>query len=44
MHFNMLAFLILIDKTKTSEELHLELFIDGFKLSSLPTDVILAQF
>lgn len=44
MHFNTLAFLMLIDKTKTSEELPLGLLIDDFELSSPSTEVILDQF
>lgn len=44
MLFNMLAFLLLIDKTKTSGELPLELFIGDFELSSISTEVILDQF
>lgn len=35
---------MLIDKTKTSEELPLELFIDDFGLSFPSTEIILDQF
>jgi len=44
MHFNVLAFLIVIDKTKTSEKLPSKLFIDDFKLSSPSAEVVLDQF
>lgn len=44
MHFNTLAFLMLINKTKISEKLPFGLFIDDFELSSPSTEVILDQF